>query len=238
MTKISMGKTAGAWRQPVSGATAFERAQKVFGSELAAAQYPAGYRRDLKGCFERRAVLRILSAFPSGGHILDCPSGTGRVMQLLLGAGFRVTAADCSVHMVDRCRENMISDFPHLTDRMDFRVEDIASTTFPDCCFDGIICNRLFHHYDDASIRIRVLRELGRLTRGLIVVSFSNSFSTSMLRTKLRGALSGRHRARVNSISQAQMSREFEEAGMDVVLVQPVLWGLSRMWYMAGRPRS
>lgn len=174
-------------------------------------------------------MLKILSAFPRGGHILDCPSGTGRVMQFFLDAGFRVTAADCSAHMVDRCRENMTSDFPRLADRMDFRIEDVASLRFPDRSFDGVVCNRLFHHYDDAGIRIKVLLELARVTRGLVAVSFSNSFSASMLRNKLRSK-------QINSITEAQLSSEFEEAGMDVVLVQPVLWGLSRMWYMVGRP--
>lgn len=212
------------------------RTQQQFGSELASVEYPSGYRRDLKGYFERRAVMRMISTLPSGGHILDCPSGTGRVMRLLLSNGFRVTAADCSVHMVDRCRANMLSDFPDMVNRMAFDVEDIAATRYPDRSFDGIVCNRLFHHYDDANVRTGVLRELCRISRGLVIVSFSNSLSASIVRSRLRGQFENRF-SHLNSVTKPQMVREFEAAGMDVVLAQPVLWGLSRMWYMAGRPQ-
>lgn len=230
-------RTLSPWLQPVSALTAFARTQQQFGSEAASDHYPSGYRRDLKGVMERRAVMRMISLLPHNGHVLDCPSGTGRVMRLLLSGGFRVTAADCSIHMVERCRKNMLSDFPDFADRMTFDCADIAATSYPDKSFDGVICNRLLHHYDDSDVRIGVLRELSRISRGIVIVSFSNALSASIVRNKLRRRFGRRDRSIINSMTKSQLVREFDAARMDVVLAQPVLGGFSRMWYMAGEPR-
>lgn len=225
---------SGVWHKTVSGETAFLRAQQKFGSELASEQYPSGYRQDLKGRLERRAVLRMIANFPAGSHILDCPCGTGRVMQLLLEKQFRVTAADCSIHMVSRCRDNMLTKFPALSATMDFCVEDVMGTTFADRSFDCVICNRLLHHYDDAETRIKVLRELARLSRGLVIVSFTNARSFSVMRMRLRSALAGNGHRKPPPPTRKQMASEFAAAGLTCVRTVSVLHGLSRMDYMAG----
>ena len=231
-----VARGSGVWLDRVGGETCFLRAQQKFGSELASVQYPDGYRRDLKGRLERRAVLRMIAAFPAGGHILDCPCGTGRVMQLLLEKNFRVTAADCSGHMVSRSRENMLERFPALSGRMGFCVEDVMGTTFADRSFDGVICNRLLHHYDNRETRITVLRELARVSRGLVVVSFTNARSVSSIRKRLRANLAGQPYRASSTPTRAQMVREFAEAGLTCVRTIGVLRGLSRMSYMAGMP--
>lgn len=231
-----VARGSGVWLDNVAGETCFLRAQQKFGSELASVQYPDGYRRDLKGRMERRAVLRMIAAFPAGGHILDCPCGTGRVMELLMEKAFRVTAADCSSHMVGRCRENMLDRFPTLSGRMDFCVEDAMGTTFADRSFDGVICNRLLHHYDDRETRITVLRELARVSRGLVVISFTNARSVSAVRKRLRARLSGQPYRASRTPTREQMVGEFAEAGLTCVRTIGVLRGLSRMSYMAGMP--
>lgn len=222
----------GVWRQAVSGDTAFVRAQQRFGSELASVQYPVDYRRNLKGILERRTVLAMLDGLPPGGHILDCPCGTGRVMQLLLDRQFSVTAADCSEHMVQRCRENMLARYPQLAARMTFGVEDVTATSYADRSFDGVICNRLLHHYCNSETRIAVLRELARISRGLVIVSFTDGHSVSAIRKRLRAALPGAKK--FNPPTRAQIAKEFAAAGMTCVRVVPVMWGMSRMCYMAG----
>ncbi len=231
-----VARGSGVWLDNVGGETCFLRAQQKFGSELASVQYPDGYRDDLKGRLERRAVLRMITAFPSGGHILDCPCGTGRVMRLLLERNLRVTAADCSAHMVSRCRENMTARFPTLSNRMNFCVEDVMGTTFADRSFDGVICNRLLHHYEDRETRIRVLRELARVSRGLVIVSFTDARSVSGLRKRLWAGITGQSYRPSRTPTRAQMAHEFAEAGLTCVKSTGVLRGLSRMSYMAGMP--
>ena len=228
-------KEPGVWLQSVPGETAFVRAQQRFGSELASIQYPAGYRSDLKGTLERRAVLAMLDELPPGGHILDCPCGTGRVMQLLLDRQFRVTAADCSEHMVERCRNNMLSANSHLSGRMTFGVEDVLATSYADASFDGVICNRLLHHYDDGATRVAVLRELARVSRGPVIVSFTDALSVSATRKRVKARLLRRTCSKLPT--RAQLAREFAAAGMTCIRTVPVMWGLSRMCYMAGMPK-
>ncbi|WP_437229622.1 class I SAM-dependent methyltransferase [Planctomicrobium sp. SH661] len=228
-------KPEGAWLIPVSGENSFECAQKRFSTTRAAEEYPSGYRDDLKGTTEKAAVLRMISYLPHGGKILDCPSGTGRVMHLLLERGFHVTASDCSEHMVNQCRENMLAMNPAWESQSEYSVQDAGATTFADKSFDGVICNRLFHHYTESESRIRVLKELARISRGPVIASFSNSFSATVWFKRLKKRLAGKKPGE-KPISTRQMASEFEAAGLKVTAAVPVMWGLSRMWYMAGVP--
>lgn len=225
------------WRQPVPGVDSYERAQQYFASELASDQYPCGYPSSLKGTFERAAVQRMLALLPARGSILDCPSGTGRVAELMLKRGLTVKAVDISAHMIERCRRNMMTLCPGETGRVSFGIEDITRLSFADKSFDGAICNRLLHHYQESETRILALSELARVSRGPVIVSFTNLGSVSIARRRVALALSGSNKP-VRGISCAQMEAEFDAAGMDVVVKLPVMGGLSRMCYMAGQPRS
>ena len=55
---------------------------------------------------ETGCIMKLLAGLPAGANVLDLPCGTGRLLPLLVGAGFQVTAADSSGHMLDLARQH------------------------------------------------------------------------------------------------------------------------------------
>ena len=49
------------------------------------------------------------------------------------------------------------------------------------------MCNRLLHHFAEPDVRIGVLRELARVSRGPVIVSFSNTFGRRFSGRSSRG---------------------------------------------------
>lgn len=219
-----------------SNGDSFQVAQEKFDTPVVAARYPAGYKMDLKSIAERKTVIRMMDLFPPGGHILDCPSGTGRLVSILLSRGYQVTGADYSQHMIQNCRKNIEELNPGCESRTAYAVEDIGALKFADKMFDGVICNRLFHHYGEQETRVRVLTELARVSRGPVVISF-NYFTLALHINRLTHRLQNRS-FQTRAISIVQMSNEFANAGMQVVKVAPILRGFSRMCYIAAVPVS
>jgi ubiquinone/menaquinone biosynthesis C-methylase UbiE len=216
--------------------SSFDRAIKKFDNEAAVSKYPADYKPTFRHQRERRTVEKLLQRFPAGGHILDLPSGTGRIARPLLEAGFRVTCADYSSLMVGQCRENMLAINPEWADRSEYLTRDINDSGFPDRSFDGVICNRLFHHYGDSETRIRALRELVRVSRGPVIVSFACSFALSVHYKRLKNIVRRRGPGDYRPIPASQMKSEFHEAGLTACVGVPVHRGFARMWYMVGTP--
>jgi hypothetical protein len=65
-------------------------------------------------------------------------------------------------------------------------------TTYADKYFDATICNRLFHHFTESATRVSALRELRRITRGPIVVSFFNADTIDARFKRLINAIRGK----------------------------------------------
>jgi SAM-dependent methyltransferase len=126
---------------------------------------------------EEKCLDACLDSLPAGSLILDLPCGTGRLLPHLHSRGFTICAADSSRHMLDRARE--LATRNQFEAKIDFRVEDLLATSFADRSVDAVICNRLFHHFTEPDTRIRAFKELARVSRGPIVVSFFCSRSLS-----------------------------------------------------------
>ncbi len=126
---------------------------------------------------ELHCIKRLLADIPAGASVLDLPCGAGRLLPFLAASGYRVFAADSSVHMIARARE--LAENRALANNVEFSVGDVLNTSFGDNTFDAVVCNRLFHHFFEPEVRIAALRELGRISRGPIVLSFFCSQSVS-----------------------------------------------------------
>lgn len=137
---------------------------------------------------EINCIKRCLAGIPAGALVLDLPCGAGRLLPFLCACGYRVVAADSSPHMVARARELAVRE--GLPAGIEFEVEDVLNTSFADSTFDAVICNRLFHHFFEPQVRISALSELGRISRGPVIISFfcSRSLSSAgfLLRNRLR----------------------------------------------------
>lgn len=207
----------------------------------AASGYPSHYGRSLRDRLEHRCIRQFVESLTPGSRILDLPCGTGRLTPLLQSRGLRVVGADCSEWMVQAARETWTRgeafvDSP--AGAPTFEVRQAMRTGYPEGAFDAVICNRLFHHFREASTREAVLRELGRICRGPIMVSFFNSFALDAVRLKIRHRLRGVVPTDRIPIPLSAMLQDVRNASLEVLETRAVMWGLSPMWYVVMQNRT
>lgn len=202
-------------------------AQAKFDSAAMAATYRGKFVGTSKDRREKDCIRRGLASVPRGARVLDLPCGTGRITTFLLDQGYRVHAADYSEHMVAQAREACAG-----RDGVAFEQQDVMKTTFADGEFDAVVCNRLFHHFIEASTRRRALAELARISKGPIVASFFCSFALSALKFRVRNALRGVVPTDRVPIPLTEFTQDVEAAGLRIEQVLPVRWAISPQTYV------
>ena len=202
-----------------------------FDSPEAAAKYAGSLGGTATHRREERCVCRSLRKLPAESRVLDLPCGAGRFFPLLLDMGFRVTAADTSPHMLEQARREL-ETLHHPADRVDFSVADALSSGFDDDAFDGVLCNRLLHHFRESQTRRAALVELRRICRGPIVVSFFCNWSWDAAVFHLKNALARRKAIDRVPIGYRTICREAESAGLRVRSVAATRPGISKQWYL------
>jgi ubiquinone/menaquinone biosynthesis C-methylase UbiE len=141
---------------------------------------PSHIRKDQR---EKRCIAKMLAQVPRGAEVLDLPCGAGRMYPLLKELGFRVVGADASPYMVDIARRQAETLNPNDNVLADsFHVADVLNTDFADKQFDAVLSSRLFHHFSDPNTRQQALRELSRICKGPIVVSFFSAVAIDALK--------------------------------------------------------
>jgi ubiquinone/menaquinone biosynthesis C-methylase UbiE len=185
---------------------------------------------------ERRCIARMLAAVPSGVAVLDLPSGAGRLLPLLCERGYRVTAADSSPHMISEGRQYaaLMSLEPG---QEQFVVTDVMRTPFADGAFDAVVCNRLFHHFRESHVRQEALRELHRICKGPIVVSFFRDLGWAALTFRLRCLLTRRKPTDRIPIRLAAFRKDIEAAGLSIAATVGACPLISKNWYVLLEPK-
>lgn len=204
-----------------------QAALRRFGMAEVAARYPSAYQPRGRDRREQRAIARALNHVPAGARVLDLPCGTGRLLRLLTERGYRVTAVDASRAMLDGAAGQSFDANANVT----FAAADVLRLPFADCSFDAVICNRLFHHFTEATTRQRAFRELRRVCNGPLIVSFFNSFALDALKRRIRYHWRGTAPTDRVPISSAALEADARAAGLEVVQLIAVRWGISSHWY-------
>lgn len=157
---------------------------------------------------EKCHVLRALQIAGAAGHALDVPCGTGRFTELLLAAGFTVTAADISRAMIRHAGRRTEG----CESRVHFVQGDVENLQFPDNAFDVVVTVRLLHHIPPP-LHVNVLSELSRVTKRWLIISYSSKYSLQSVRRDLRALVGGERRF---SISPRLFRHEVRLAGLRV----------------------
>lgn len=153
--------------------------------EAEAARYAARFERGARARIDRReqrAVRRILATLPDCRSVLDVPCGAGRFLPTLALAERRVIGVDAArailAHARARARDAAIPAV--------WIVGDAARLPLRDEAVDAVFCNRLLHHILTPEERAAILRELRRVARRYVIVSFFDYHRFGALRRLLK----------------------------------------------------
>jgi SAM-dependent methyltransferase len=221
--------------RPVNESASHKLARERFSRKNFADKYPAEYSNGWRDRREKACIVSCLSAIPKGSRVLDLPCGTGRLTRLLVERGYRVTGADVSEAMLARARENYQSyrrEHGAQAPDVQFGVRDVLATGFNTDEFDGLTCIRLFHHFSEAETRRKGLRELARICRGPIIVTFLNSFALDRVSSWLKARIRGRKPASQRPISLPTFAADIEAAGLKIDKKLAAHWGISSRWFL------
>ncbi|MGH7177301.1 MAG: class I SAM-dependent methyltransferase [Tepidisphaeraceae bacterium] len=218
----------------------YQLTRERFDQPSAAALYATrhgGHARDRR---EQACIERALESVPRGARVLDLPCGAGRLAPMLVRMGFDLTEADNSPHMVEQAQSawrQTCADEAQDESGVKFEVRDVMRTGYPDGAFDAVICNRLLHHFVESSTRVAALRELARITRGALIVSFFNSFAYDAMTFRLKNWLRGRVPHDRIPIAMSEFLVDAAAAGLTLERAFPTRWGISPQWYVRLRRR-
>lgn len=160
-------------------------------------QTGTGSRTDVR---ERKAIASLLRrATIPDGIWLDAPCGAGRLSLELPGKAILV---DRDPNMVVAADDHMLR-----------ACASVHALPFENDAFAGVLCMRLLQHIATPDERITILRELARVSRGPIVVSFFDACSLQHLRRRLR-PLMGKRRSGRFAVSRRSFREELALSGL------------------------
>jgi SAM-dependent methyltransferase len=190
---------------------------------------------------EKKCVEKALAAADiiAGAFVLDCPCGAGRLLPLLKKHAFKVTGADVSASMVEEARKYAGSQGQNCLDECDeLTVSDVFDTGFEDKRFDAVICHRLFQYFSEPQERRLALKELGRISRGPIIVSFLCNWSIDAIGYNIRRAFGLTRKRSCKPISVTTFAKDIRASGLAVeqwIAMRPFI---SKRWYAVLRPAT
>ena len=197
------------------------RAKTAYRNQGAAETYDEIRFKNLKGRLmnkkEKKIIGKLLSDLPEGGLVLDLPCGTGRITEFLLSKGYRVWGTDISQEML-KVAQKKLSSFGK---SVNFRQADAENLPFEDKFFDSATCIRLMGHIPP-KIRIEILQEIKRVTKGPFVVAYYISDPIANTKRKIRRFLTG-NKAPWFPISKKSLKEEVTLANLKILKQKPLL---------------
>jgi len=183
-------------------------------------------RRAARNQLKWKAIQFALKVAQPIKTILDIPCGTGRFTPDLAKQGYHIVGADISVPMMSEARKQDSGENLH-----GYVQADAENLPFPENSLDCIMSIRFMHHIDPAT-RIRILRDMARVSCRWLIIDYRHrySFRYRMRVAKLKLGLSKRVLPRV---SHDELKHEFSTAGIDIVKVVPV-GRFSDKWIVVG----
>jgi len=188
-----------AWTDP---AVAREYEVRRFGSLLGR----------IKHARDEELVLELLGDDPR--CILDLASGTGRFLPALARGGRRVVACDLSAAML---RVGVHAGRGEVLGRVQ---ASAFALPFADDAFDAALSMRFFFHVEGPAERVRILTELARVTRGVVLGEVRYRWTGKQAGRYLRSRVGLARRWRSANDWRA-LAGELRAAGLELVRLVP-----------------
>jgi len=148
-----------------------------------------------------------------GGSLLDVPCGYGRFTALFARLGIIATGVDINSDMVRLAREEQVP-----SGRGRWLHADIFALPFANATFDCTLSIRLLHHRFSNDERVRMLRELARVSRRFVLLSFYLSTPLHNLARHWRGT-----RGRLSMMTPVQFHDLVQQSHLRI-FQQRALW--------------
>jgi ubiquinone/menaquinone biosynthesis C-methylase UbiE len=179
---------------------------------------------------EQRAVGRILSQLEAVATILDMPSGAGRFLLTLTAEKRTIIEMDIAHEMLQLSHERKQSHCVNCN--VHFVQGSAFNLPLADNSIDCLFCNRLLHHFKDAGDRVNLLRELHRITRRYLIVSFFDYHRFGKLRVMLK-RLRGRKPDYSGYPTKPTFEEELSQVGFRVERIEPTgpVW-VAQVYYL------
>jgi len=168
---------------------------------------------------ERMILEKIFGSIEEKSiSVLDVPCGYGRFSKLLLKRSLSLTSADISFPMVLTAREYSLSaNFHH-----HFLVGDIRRLPLKEKSFDYIVTVRLFQHIPQSSIRRQILKELHRVAKRIVIVSFYRYNLLHRIERWVRCRIKS-VKNKISMLSLGDFVKELNSVGFKVLNLFPVI---------------
>ncbi len=177
-----------------------------------------------------RAIEIALGETDGVRSVLDVPCGTGRFTGALADRGHVVVGSDISIEMM-RVAAEKTAGHANVAGHVQADAEHLPLRTGAVDC--ALSIRFLFHC--DAATRVRILREMRRVSRRWLIVDYRHRYSYRWVKWRALSAL-GLSRAPLDRVTTAQLHREFGEAGLVVRRIVPVNRVFSDKWVVLGEP--
>jgi ubiquinone/menaquinone biosynthesis C-methylase UbiE len=187
-----------------------ERPWEHWCAPAAAEDYDRGRFHSLHGRLyrwrEERVIAQALRGVQPESTVLDVACGTGRIMALLLRNALRPTGCDISTAMMGVARRRMQS----LGAACDLIETEAQHLPFEDKSFDAVTCIGLLMHLN-GGLRVKILRELARVSRGRLVVQYGRTGALPQLKSYLTGNPSG---LVAHPVSEDELRADLQRSGL------------------------
>lgn len=156
---------------------------------------------EIEQCFAQSLLDRV----GSEGVVLDVPCGSGRFVPVFSQAA-KMYAVDINEGMLAEA-EKKVSN----AENCEFKLGTILDIPLEDNAVDLVFCMRLFHHVASAEERSAIFKELCRVSRKWVALTFYRKESWPYIRKKLRGK-------KINGqpIRRNQFYQEAKQHGMHI----------------------
>jgi ubiquinone/menaquinone biosynthesis C-methylase UbiE len=118
--------------------------------------------------FEKAFAQRLFDMVGSDAHIVDIPCGNGRFYPIFSKAK-KLSMGDYSKNMLKAVEERFGP-----SENVKLLQSDISAIPLDDSSADLCFCMRLFHHMKNDEVRLAALKELARVSKSYVALSFYN----------------------------------------------------------------
>jgi len=195
-------------------------AKTAYQSRIEAVTYESSRFSSLKGkladYLEKKTIGKLLGELPVGSLILDVACGTGRITRFLCDIGFQAWGVDISKEMLAVARQKLAGQ----NGSAKFYQGEAENLPFAPRQFEAVTAIKLMGHVPPEE-RIKILKELKRVSRTGIVVSYYFSSPVHQAKRSIKRFLKKNH-SPWYPVTPRELTNEVESAGLRILKQIPV----------------